>query len=219
MRSTAGLVRNRRRVELGGQDDPRLMFRPAAATWHVAANGGWFVPRTDADLDALLGLLPLEIADEQAYARRSGDAGSVSVRAGNPPTLQFRGSTDDLLRSLRSSVASSASVTWISGSHADGWVDTTAVLRVDGARRCVITAYLPESDTAHDKELAVQTPDGRRTVIDVHPLARGTRTEVELYRSRSIAHDVRLTLHTSHPEPVDDDRQLGFIVADVVAYR
>lgn len=204
-------------------DDPQLLFRPGTGDWYVASNDRWYEPASDADLDALIALLPLEVVDEQLLASIGSSGGFVRVvdeKSG--PTLEFLTSFGELARRVTNRVpgVNQGVAEWESGSHPDGWVETFATLRLDGVRRCTVTAFLPSIGDGSDlssKQVAVQTTQGRRTTVDIHQLRRGEPTRIEVFRSRHLARGVIVTLQTSVPEPADDDRALGFVGVGIEA--
>ena len=59
---------------------------------------------------------------------------------------------------------------------------------------------------------------GRHTDVDIHRLRRGEQTRIELLRGRSPVHGLILDLQTSTPEPIDDQRPLGFLVVRIEAF-
>lgn len=198
-------------------EEPRLLFRPGTGDWYVALEDRWYSPTQDADIDALVALLPLEVLDEQLLGSVKSSGGFVRVvEDNNAPTLEFLTSfgevvrrTANLLPGLHNVVAE-----WESGAHDDGWIEAHATLRLDGVRRCTLVAYLPElpdDPDADGKQVAVQISAGRHTDVDIHRLPRGQETHIELYRSRRAARGLSVTLHTSIPEPADDARPLGFV--------
>ncbi len=196
--------------------DPRLLFRPGNGKWYVADGERWYEPSSESDLDALLTLLPAEVLDEQILASAGSVGGIVRViDNGGTPTLEFLSSFGEIVRRTANMLPGLGHVVteWVTGAHADSWVETSATLRLDGVRRCRLTAYLPDGgdEPLADKELAVQIPKGRRTIVDIHHLRRGEQTTIDVYRSRTALHGTVVTLQTSAPEPADDDRPLGFI--------
>lgn len=205
-------------------DSPRLLFRPSAGEWVVSYNEQWFAPAETSDLDMLLSTLPAEVVDEHVLASPKRGGGFVRVVDDQgQPSLEFLSSFGEVITRAANLLPGMSLVTceWSHGAHGDGWVETVATLRLDGVRRCSLVAYLPELDGANDgaKQLAVQVPVGRRTTVDIHRLERGQPNMIELYRSSERANGITLTLHTSSPEPADDDRPLGFIATRIEAQR
>ena len=202
---------------------PRLLFRPGTGTWHVADGERWFEPSSDDDLDALLSLLPAEVLDEQTLPSVGSAGGFVRVvETDDTTTLEFLSSFGEVVRRTANLIPGIGNMVaeWRSGAHPDGWVETAASLRLDGVRRCTLVLYLPEYEHAPelgDKEVAVQIPDGRRTIVDIHHLRRGHASSIEVYRSKTPAHGLELTLQTSAAEPADDDRSLGFVATSIEA--
>lgn len=213
----------RRRLSMGvagaspvrGADDPILFYRPATGHWHVEHAGRWYEPEREQDLAGLLGLLPLRVIDERELASVGSRGGTVRlVSEPDGDTLEFLSAYGELVHRTgghRPDVPPVA-VVWSLGAHDDGWVETLARLRLDGARRCWIDVYLPPGADG-DKLLSVQSTQGRRTTVEVHSLPRATPTRLLIYHSSTAARDVELTFHTSAPEPVDEERELGFVLS------
>lgn len=201
-------------------DDPRLLFRPATGDWYIEHGDRWHRAERDSDIDALLGLLPVEVIEEDRLTTEVSPGDLVRVVGDiTDPSLEFLGSYGEQVRKAVNLVPLLTRVVaeWEEGAHDDGWIETNAVIRLDGARQCWLEVFLPERDDTADKELAVQVTQGRRVVVDVHHLHRGTTTRVDLFRSRHAARGVEVTLHSSFAEPVDDERPLGFQLVRVQA--
>lgn len=197
---------------------PQLLFSPAADRWFVDNGGQWFEPSSERDLDDLLGLLRVRVVDGPVPGGRP--SGLVRVVDGDgDATLEFLRPFGEKLRRGMNRIPAlmDAKAAWETGAHDDGWIETHAVLRLDGVRRCWLHAYLPEAADNSVKELAVQSPDGRRARVDIHRLERGEPVRLEVFRSRRAAKGVRLILQASYAELADDERHLGFMATRLEA--
>ena len=216
-----------RQLRLRSPGEPPPIFRPGTGGWYVEFGERWFRPWSQADIDALITLLPLEVLDEQILTSVRSTGGSVRVVELDSSTeLEFISSLGDVVRRAIGHLGDSAAVaTWESGAHPDGWVETNARLRLDGVRRCAMTVFLPDLPSANtepppggDKELAVHATVGRHTDVDIHHIRRDQPTRIDLLAGRSPVHGLILDLQTSAPEPIDDARQLGFVVVRIEAF-
>jgi hypothetical protein len=204
--------------------DPRLLFRPGAGQWYVEFDERWYEPAGEADIDALVTLLPVEILDEQILPSVGSAGGFVRVvDAESAPTLEFLTSFGEVVRRTANRIPGllNAVAEWDSGAHPDGWIETHARLRLDGVRRCTLVAFVPDrpdDPDLGDKQLAVHATVGRHSDVDIHHLHRGKPTPIDLLRGRKAVHGLVLTLQTSTPEPADDDRPLGFVAVRVESF-
>ncbi|NNE74489.1 MAG: hypothetical protein HKN26_12555 [Acidimicrobiales bacterium] len=195
------------------------MFHPGADQWRVQHENRLYRPGAESDVDLLLSLLPLEVADSDTRWETDSDQPAVAAIAADAGwTLEFRRRHDRPLTRLPITPRPRRPVvSWSTPVDEDGWIPVDSTLQVDGARVITIDAYLPESD-AGPKELAVVATVGRRTTIDVAVLGRGTTTRVELFNSDRPVDQIALELHASYPEPVGHEgRALGFVLVEALA--